>query len=253
MSSPYLERYLHGERGIVWAELTALGPLVREEPLYSDAVAVARETMRRARHNIQLLVARLTELQYRFDLWGDPHDAHPWSPPTPQDLAALDAAEQEYGALPISVRLWYEEVGAISLIGAHPKLNRYGDPGWEAFQGAPVTDPLYVAPFAPLEDGLADLPGTDRYPFLQRVCALEIAPDIASKEGASGGPPVTLYFPNPVMDAPLVTYDWPGMLFVNYLRLSFTWGGFAGFSYQPEAAAAAREELAFLTRHLLPI
>lgn len=253
MSSPYLERYLHGEREVVWAELTALGPLVREEPLYTDAVAVARETMRRARHNIELLVARLTELNYRFDLLEEPPDAEPWDPPTPQDLAALDAAEQQYGPLPISVRLWYEEVGSISLIGAHPTLNYYGELGWEAFQHAPTTDPLFVAPFEPLEDGLTERYGNDRYPVLQQVYALAIAPDMVSKAGESGGRPTYLYFPNPVMDVPLVTLDWPGMLFVNYLRLSFTWGGFAGFSIQPDAAQAAKEELAFLTHDLLPI
>jgi hypothetical protein len=44
----YLERYLTGEHEQVWAELVALGAAVRDEPLYSDALAVARETMRRA-------------------------------------------------------------------------------------------------------------------------------------------------------------------------------------------------------------
>jgi len=35
----YLERYLAGEHEQVWAELVALGPAVREEPVYSDALA----------------------------------------------------------------------------------------------------------------------------------------------------------------------------------------------------------------------
>jgi hypothetical protein len=40
----YLERYRNGEREQVWAELLALGAQVREEPLFSDALAIARET-----------------------------------------------------------------------------------------------------------------------------------------------------------------------------------------------------------------
>jgi hypothetical protein len=52
----YLERYLNGEREQVWAELMTLGAAVREVPLYSDAWAVASETMRRVRHTIELLV-----------------------------------------------------------------------------------------------------------------------------------------------------------------------------------------------------
>lgn len=62
----YLERYLRGECEAVWDELVALGAGVREEPLHSDALAVARETMRRARANIETLIPRLRELGYEF-------------------------------------------------------------------------------------------------------------------------------------------------------------------------------------------
>jgi hypothetical protein len=61
-----LPRYLAGEHEAVWADLVALGPLVREEPCASPAWAVARETMRRARHNIELLIPRLEQLGYQF-------------------------------------------------------------------------------------------------------------------------------------------------------------------------------------------
>jgi hypothetical protein len=54
----YLERYLVGEHEQVWAELVALGEAVRDEPVYSDALVVARETMRRARWNIETLIPR---------------------------------------------------------------------------------------------------------------------------------------------------------------------------------------------------
>jgi hypothetical protein len=46
--------------------LTALGPRVRHKLYYDDAVAVAAETMRRARHNVELLISRLAEQGYRF-------------------------------------------------------------------------------------------------------------------------------------------------------------------------------------------
>ncbi len=60
--SSFLERYASGEHEQVGDELLALGTAVREEPLYTGALAVARETMRRVRHNIAALVARLTEI-----------------------------------------------------------------------------------------------------------------------------------------------------------------------------------------------
>lgn len=64
--SSFIDRYEQGECEQVWAELQALGEHVREEPYYSDALAVAHETMRRVRHNLELLVPRLTELGYCF-------------------------------------------------------------------------------------------------------------------------------------------------------------------------------------------
>jgi hypothetical protein len=55
----YVERYLNGEYEQVWEELIQLGDAVRQELLYSDALAVARNMMRRVRKNIELLIARL--------------------------------------------------------------------------------------------------------------------------------------------------------------------------------------------------
>ena len=66
MGEPLLRRYLAGEHEKVWAEMLALGPSVRDKPHAEDAWAVARETMRRARHNVELIVRRLDKLGYRF-------------------------------------------------------------------------------------------------------------------------------------------------------------------------------------------
>lgn len=62
----YLERYLNGECEMVWHELQQLGSSVREEPVYSDALAVAQETMSRVRQNIETLIVRLIELGFLF-------------------------------------------------------------------------------------------------------------------------------------------------------------------------------------------
>src|SRR5262245_2042430 len=69
----YLDRYLAGEYEQVWAELVALDGVVREEPIYSDALAVARETMRRVRWNIETLIPRLIAIGYQFGYgWVQP-------------------------------------------------------------------------------------------------------------------------------------------------------------------------------------
>jgi hypothetical protein len=61
------DRYKAGEHERVWAELVAIGEAVRQEPVYTDAVAVARETMRRAQANVETLIDRLHTVGYRFD------------------------------------------------------------------------------------------------------------------------------------------------------------------------------------------
>ena len=67
----YYDRYQGGEHAAVWTDLLALGKGVHEEPIYSDALAVARETMSRARTNIETLIVRLDEIGYRFDTARD--------------------------------------------------------------------------------------------------------------------------------------------------------------------------------------
>ena len=67
----YLERYQDGERQQVWRDLIALGPDVRHPDYLADAQAVARETMVRARHNIETLIPRLHKLGYRFHTHQD--------------------------------------------------------------------------------------------------------------------------------------------------------------------------------------
>jgi hypothetical protein len=136
--STYLDRYLAGEYEAVWDELTALGDKVRQEPLYSDAIAVARETMRLARHNVELIVSRLRESGYEFQ--GDGIIL-----PTTNVAEQIAELEAIAGMLPLSLRTWYEIVGEVSLMGTHPDWDVTGYSGF--WRSADVcTDPLVVTP-----------------------------------------------------------------------------------------------------------
>jgi hypothetical protein len=152
--TPYLERYMAGEYERVWDELVALGAEVREEPLYSDALAVARETMRRVRHNIEMLIPRLQTMGYQLgygwahgrDFPSGPPDPI-FSPPPPNVAEILAELEAYAGALPLSLRAFYEVVGAVNFVGEPPTTLL----DWHAVPGG--LDALYVYPIAgTLED-----------------------------------------------------------------------------------------------------
>jgi hypothetical protein len=73
-----LSRYEAGEHEAVWADMMALGARVREAPYFEDAWAVAREAMRRARHNVELIIRRLDGMRYEF--WNG-QQGKPLGPP----------------------------------------------------------------------------------------------------------------------------------------------------------------------------
>jgi hypothetical protein len=117
----YLERYQNGEYEAVWAELVALGEQVRQGPTLADAQAVARETMRRVRANVETLYGRLKAMGYEFQF---PERA--FLPPPPDIVTQMDAVERRFGPLPLSVRAWCELVGEVDFCGNYPRLAYYG-------------------------------------------------------------------------------------------------------------------------------
>jgi hypothetical protein len=122
----YLDRYLAGEHEQVWQELTRRGEQIGSGAIQADARAVARETMRRARHNIEVLIPRLHRAGYAFGfralgleetLPGFAQTYRVFAPPPPDIGSQLDAFEQRTGALPQSLAAWYETIGEVDLLG----------------------------------------------------------------------------------------------------------------------------------------
>lgn len=256
-SATYLERYLAGAHKPVWAELVALGERVYEEPLYADAWAVARETMRRMRTNIDLLIPRLRVAGYHFgerfveglngqtldDLESaevvPPVRSLP-QPDTPRRIAEL---ERMAGVMPLALRAFYEEVGGVNFIGLPPEP-------WEEMAGEYGLDPLWVYPFDDhvLQDCRAwaawqrDEGGAEPY-------AIPIGPDYDLKYGASGAGEYEIRLPKAAADAP-VELEWHQTTFVEYLRICLRWAGFPGLEGASEPIS---RDVAALTRGLLPL
>src|SRR3954447_3367427 len=114
MASSFLERYQSGDYEQVWAELTALGSSLRDDPLHSDALAVAHETMRRVRRNIEKLIPPLRQLGYKFGYaWATrfspaeilemEQDAPVFAAPSPDIANEILELERRAGTLPVSL------------------------------------------------------------------------------------------------------------------------------------------------------
>jgi len=227
---PLFDRYMGGEYRKVWEELIALGPSVREDPHAADALAVAYETMRRVDGNVRTLAARLTGIGYRFK------QAKPHQPPdprkAPKQIARLEKAA---GALPLSLRAFYDVVGAVNLIGEHPAIAPPGN------NIAP--DPLVVYSAGDALEQVDD----EREDMDDHQSIIVIAPDDLHKADTSGGEPYEIAVPDLRADGPLL-WERHGLGFVEYLRLAFRFGGFPGY----EGIDPVPAELNSLSQGLTP-
>ena len=204
----WLERYREGETAEVWAEMARAGA-------DEEARAVVRETMQRARANVERLVERLPAIGFVFE--GEPFV------PAPAGVAdQLDMLEATIGRLPLALRVWFEEVGQVNLNGRHPDWSfKYPDP---LVVEAPVD--FLLSEFEEWEEDR----GTDwdQGPVFE----VPIAPDYLHKADVSGGGPYSLAVPDGGVDGPLL-YEPNQTTFVGYLRLAFGAGGMPGWLREP--------------------
>ena len=255
----FIDRYQHGAHQQVWDELYALGSEIRSGSLYTEALAVAHETMRRVRVNIEVLIPRLQALGYEFGYESlratHPHDAYlaewiakqpaRYSPASEETTRQIAQFEHETGLLPLSLRAFYREVGNVNFVGRHPQWNRF-------FQLSPRAygfDPLMVVDFSE---------ATLEFPYWKEEYAgaedappepLYIAPDYMMKYYVSGSGGYEMEFPNAAIDGRLL-HEWHNTTFVNYLRICLRYGGIPGLE---SIEHFIEEELAYLRKDLLPI
>ena len=230
---PLYDRYQTGAHRDVWRELAALGEHVREDPHAADALAVAYETMRRVDANVRMLVERLTAMRYTFVMPGTRDRHAPHTPPPPDIHKQIVRFEREYGALPLSLRTFYEVVGEVNLIGSHPTL--------APADGPVATDPMVV--YA-LDEGAVEYDEDDD-DGEGRPSAITIAPDGLHKANTSGGAPYEIAIPDVRADGELLN-ERHELLFVDYLRVCFRFGGFPGY----DGAANVPSEIGPLSAEL---
>jgi hypothetical protein len=215
---PLYDRYVAGEHAAVWSELMAQGTAVRTEPLAADALAVAYETMSRVDLNVRALVMRLGEIGFEFTTPDGTRrrmkDVH--VSPNARTAKRIQRIERASGPLPLSIRAFYEVVGSIDLVGRHPSL--------APASGSVAPDPIVVIG---IEEALSDVMEEED------DGALILAPDDLHKSNVSGGDPYEVAVPDAAADARVLN-ERHNLLFVDYLRLCFRFGGFCGYEGQTD-------------------
>lgn len=223
----YLERYKQGEYTHIWQELYTFGDSLVASSKRNDAIAVAEETMKRVKHNIEILHQRLLDFDYRF---VEPEQAH--IPAKEADAEKIEHLSQLVGGLPLSLKAWFKIVGQVDFRGSHPDLASYYPdnrnknyyPHTNATTFPYYSDPLW---FEGLDSFIEEAEFVAENSNTSNSQQWNLIPDWFHKANVSGS---TYYFdlPRKAMDTEL-RCEPHETTFVNYLRISFQWGGFPGF------------------------
>jgi hypothetical protein len=229
-----------------WAGCVSFAYLYPNGEFPEEWIGLAREMMRRARTNVEALVARLQASGYRF---ANPDQVHVGPD---ADLAEqLNRFERLGFHVPLSLRTWWEEVGTVNLMGTHPDWPHSG----YAFDSANVwdSDPLVVDLPNLIEEyenwncSRAEL-GADYLRYIGPF-RIPIAPDAILKANYSGGSPYAMACDAPGVDS-LVFNEMSCLPFVSYLRMCFDWAGFPGLRCYEDAPLSF---IAELKKDLIPL
>jgi hypothetical protein len=246
------DRYQKGFYQEVYDELLLIQAHVFEEPIYEDALLVARAIMRRVRYNLELLIPRLQRMGYEFGKGIFFDDVSPeekasitqaipiFKAPDQETAEKVASLERLTGPIPLSLKFWYEEVGCVNLIGLFPSSdNRTFSP-----EDGCILDPLFIYS---VEMALTLVNDYISAGVWHQDPTLSLAPDNYHKYGFSGAGTYAIRLPCKAFDAPLLI-ERHHTTFVNYLRICFRWGGFPGLESDRKLS---RDEIAFLTTDLV--
>jgi hypothetical protein len=221
MAESFLTRYRAGASIQVWRELLVLGAQVQAPAFIEDAYAVALETMRGVRQNVEAVHERLQQLGYEF--WV-PDQVH--VPPAADALAMLAEVERLRGPIPLSLKAFYAVVGSVDFRQSPRQLVHWSDERRASASELAVLgeeDPLVVAPVEKLLRIVQAYASTQAH----RV-EFTFAPDEFHKANYSGGENYHLWLPNPNADFRIEGMYDIDEYFVEYLRATFAFGGFRG-------------------------
>jgi hypothetical protein len=207
-----------------WHELRQLGAAVQDPDVLEEVQLVCDEMARRARQNIEVIVARLNHDGFRFHSNDDARThVTPHIPPTPAAGEHAAWLQERFGPVPLTLRSWARLVGDVWLVGTHPDwpTSASADPLVIQIEGSHYpTDSMrghYEDEWEQWQELLEDDP--DAEPF-----ELDVAPDRLHKENVSGGAPYGFGLPDGCADGLFVAETTTP--FVSYLNWVFGPGAF---------------------------
>jgi hypothetical protein len=233
MSESFLERYQNGELTTVWLEIGSLRESELDPVTLEDVRAVTLETIRRIKHDLELIATKLLAMGFVFGEFEEDGTGFNGDEPTLREhpiirlenapLLMAELSSVVGGPVPMVFRVFAEQIGDVDFRGTHPR-----------YKTDYLLDALMVEFFAPNSDEVQhwceyfkddpEIQGRWDHPF---------APDEFHKENVSGGSPYTILLPDDRIDPPVLTTPIDGS-FIDYLRDSIlTFGCFPGFADIP--------------------
>ena len=257
----YLSRYQQGEYQQVWQDLYMLSTGVYQADVYADAWAVAIETMKRVRHNIEILIPRLEKLGYEFgyewlkEEWPDVDEEwiaiQPalYAPPPANITEQIQHFEALAGPLPLSIKAFYSEVGEVNFFGRHISWDHLFEREQPLEKPPSNLDPFAVIGLSEkiFGDYISWREEMQKQGLETRSYPLMIALDYDLKYTVSGSGAYEMEVPNASADGILFN-EWHTTTFVNYLRICLHYGGLPGLQY---ISGFLSKELSYLRKDLL--
>ena len=230
-----LDRYLDGDFEGVWHDIRAkpAGALDQD-----DVWQVALETARRARSQIDEIIAGFHEIGFRPALDSPMREVAP-----PDVVARLVAVEAKMGPLPAMLRASVIEIGNVCLSGDSDELGlKYNEN--RAVPGSPPSseypDPLWLPGIEVIEVEAEMALEVAEAEGIVGPFEILIAPDEYHKAAISGGAQAVILdatTPDPVIDG---IHGREGITYLQYLRTSVSWGGLPGYEFGDVPAAVER-------------
>lgn len=217
------QRYLNGENKAVYNEILELGQTAFLPENRLEIEAILNETLTRVAHNLEVIYQELKSLGYLFRT-KPIYREKPLEKPLPNVdvlLKQLDKIAEPYGYVPLSIKKFYQIVGACDFVWDY-RINEKRF--WDCADPIEIIGLDAIIPYitdGEWEEMMEEVLEENEKPYL------ELAADYLHKDNISGGMPYSIAITkNPSIDG-LFLFEPHNTTFIDYLRICFENCGFS--------------------------